>query len=302
MKSNNLEDMKEEYKAIKIPGQLKDIVEQSIQQAIEEGEPMKKEKQSATIIKIILKRTAQVAAAAIIVVTVMVNTSATVAQAMEKIPVIGAITKVITFRTYEKKTENMEAKIEVPQITNEDLTNAPAQLNKAVEEYTDELIARFEADMAADNGENPESVDTSSKVLTDNDKMFSLRIDTTIAQGSSSNSIKIYHINKQTDSMMVLKDLFQDNADYVQVISDNIKEQMRAEMKADENIVYFIDSEAPESDFKAIDPNQNFYINEQGKLVMAFDKYAVAPGYMGTMDFEIPTEVVKDIVKEGYLN
>ncbi|MEG1848820.1 MAG: DUF3298 domain-containing protein [Lachnospiraceae bacterium] len=247
--------------------------------------------------KMILKRTAQVAAA-IIVITVIV----TVAQAMKKIPVIGAITKVTTLRTYEKKTENMEAKIEVPQITNKDLTNAPAQLNKAVEEYTDELIARFEADMAADNGENPESVDTSSKVLTDNDKMFSLRIDTTIAQGSSSNSIKIYHINKQTDSMMVLKDLFQDNADYVQVISDNIKEQMRAEMKADENIVYFIDSEAPESDFKAIDPNQNFYINEQGKLVMAFDKYAVAPGYMGTMDFEIPTEVVKDIVKEGYLN
>ncbi|MEG1877937.1 MAG: DUF3298 domain-containing protein [Lachnospiraceae bacterium] len=302
MKSNNLEDMKEEYKAIKIPGQLKDIVEQSIQQAIEEGEPMKKEKQSATIIKIILKRTAQVAAAAIIVVTVMVNTSATVAQAMEKIPVIGAITKVITFRTYEKKTENMEAKIEVPQITNEDLTNAPAQLNKSVEEYTDELIARFEADMATGNGENHESVDTISKVLTDNDKMFSLRIDTTIAQGGAINISKIYHINKQTDSMMVLKDLFQDNADYVQVISDNIKEQMRAEMKADENIVYFIDSEAPESDFKAIDPNQNFYINEQGKLVMAFDKYAVAPGYMGTMDFEIPTEVVKDIVKEGYLN
>lgn len=45
----------------------------------------------------------------------------------------------------------------------------------------------------------------------------------------------------------------------------------------------------------------DFYINESGKLVLVFDEYEVAHGYMGVVSFEIPTEVVASIVKEGYL-
>jgi len=45
-----------------------------------------------------------------------------------------------------------------------------------------------------------------------------------------------------------------------------------------------------------ISPNQNFYITEEGKLVISFDKYEVGPGYMGIQEFEIPTEVIADIL------
>lgn len=42
-------------------------------------------------------------------------------------------------------------------------------------------------------------------------------------------------------------------------------------------------------------------LNASGKLVIVFDEYEVAPGYMGAVSFEIPTEILKDILKEGYL-
>ena len=45
----------------------------------------------------------------------------------------------------------------------------------------------------------------------------------------------------------------------------------------------------------------NLYFNESGKLNIVFDEYQVAPGYMGVVTFEIPTEILKPIVKEGFL-
>ena len=48
--------------------------------------------------------------------------------------------------------------------------------------------------------------------------------------------------------------------------------------------------------FTTIKADQNFYITEEGKLVIVFDEYEVAPGYMGIVEFEIPTEVLADIL------
>ena len=43
-------------------------------------------------------------------------------------------------------------------------------------------------------------------------------------------------------------------------------------------------------------------MNESGKLMIVFDEYEVAPGFMGIISFEIPTDILDGIVKDGYLN
>ena len=58
----------------------------------------------------------------------------------------------------------------------------------------------------------------------------------------------------------------------------------------------------PESNFSEITGEENFYISQDGKLTLVFDEYTVAPGYMGVVEFEIPTEVIAGIVKDGFLN
>jgi hypothetical protein len=44
----------------------------------------------------------------------------------------------------------------------------------------------------------------------------------------------------------------------------------------------------------------NFYINEDGKLVISFNEYDVAPGFMGVVEFVIPTDLIKDLLVSDY--
>ena len=52
-------------------------------------------------------------------------------------------------------------------------------------------------------------------------------------------------------------------------------------MKKDSSKTYFLDDDQPEWDFKQIKDDANFYISDNGELTFVFDKYEVAPGYMG---------------------
>ncbi len=307
-----LEEEKKNYKQIPVPEELRERVEQSMKQAKEDTNQKPKKK-----IIPYLARTGAGVAAAMLVLTLLANMSASVAMAMENIPVIGVIAKVVTFRNYgnTKEDGSMEAKVKTPQVELTDTENGTEyqktqdQLNQTIQDYTNEIIAQYEADVAAVSTEemttealtNHESVNTDYEVVTDNDSLYSLRMNTTIAMGGSDSYSKIYHVDKKSGRLIGLKDLFTDGADYMGVISDNIKAQMREQMKADENKVYFLDDDEPEWDFKQIKADQNFYVNADGKLVLVFDKYEVAPGYMGMVEFTIPTDVVSDIVKDGYL-
>ena len=47
----------------------------------------------------------------------------------------------------------------------------------------------------------------------------------------------------------------------------------------------------------AIDPEQSFYWNADGDLVLVFDEYAVAAGYMGMVEFTIPQDVYSALLK-----
>ena len=54
--------------------------------------------------------------------------------------------------------------------------------------------------------------------------------------------------------------------------------------------------------FERIARDQSFYISAEGKLIISFDKYEVAPGYMGVVTFTIPTEVLTEhLVGQEYL-
>ncbi|MBR7132114.1 MAG: DUF3298 domain-containing protein, partial [Clostridia bacterium] len=46
--------------------------------------------------------------------------------------------------------------------------------------------------------------------------------------------------------------------------------------------------------------DHNFYWNENGDLVIIFDEYEVGPGSMGTPEFVIDRDVIKDILKSEF--
>lgn len=203
------------------------------------------------------------------------------------------------FRTYKVDDGTFNADIEVLIINGLKNKDLEADLNKKFmtqgQVMYDEFNAQVE-DMKADKMEGHISVGSDYEIKTDNNNVLCIVLTEFTGMGSSNTIFKTYTVDKEKQTIVNLKDLFKDDK-YIQTISDNIKEQMRSIMKADESKVFDIDvKDVPASSFDKIKANQNFYINNLGELVILFDKYEVAPGYMGTQEFVIPTEAIQTLL------
>lgn len=271
--------MREEYRRIPVP--------ESARGKILEGINKAKNKRRKRLMMKMTKRTGVTAAAAMLVIAAMANLSPVTANAMEDIPVLGAIAKVVTFRTYEDTKDHYEAKIDIPRVSVNNEDNET--VNRSIEEYARQLIAEYEKEVTGNlAGGGYYSVTSGYDVVTDNDKYLSLRINTTVVMASGTEYVKIFTIDKATGKVVTLKDLLKDRSDYIAAVSDNIKTQMKEQMAADDSKMYFYnDGEG----FNQITGDESFYFNENGEIVIVFDEYEVAPGYMGAVEFTIPKSV-----------
>ena len=226
-------------------------------------------------------------AAALALFIAVPNASPAAAAALADVPVLGTIVELVTFRSWTYDDGHASADVTVPEL---DGSAAAREVSDQVRAYTDHLIARFHADCET-LGEADKSLDVISTVVTDSDTWFTLRVDATETQASGYQFSRFYHIDKTTGQVVTLADLFRTDADYVTALSGEVLRQMEERMAADESVRYF-----PE-EFTAIDPQQNFYFNGEGELVLVFDEYAIAPGSMGMPEFTIPAEVYDDLLK-----
>lgn len=311
-----MQDYRREYEAVEVPQEAKERILMGIERAKKEQEE-KEGTESGRRAGGRIWRYAGIAAAACLgAIVILANSGQSVALAMEKIPVIGAIAKVVTFRTYEDQTNHFSAHIEVPQVEQEQLAETqPAdesagdaqpqdaaqeglqRTNKTIEEYGQELIARYEHDLSESQGEGNYSLQSDYKVVSESDDYLAIEVDTLLIMASGSEYRKTFNIDKNTGEILSLKDFFQEGSDYIGVISDAIKAQMKQQMEQDDSVIYWLDSEVPEWDFQAIDDDTSFYFDGQGDLVIQFDEYEVAPGSMGAVSFTIPRADLDDILK-----
>lgn len=248
---------------------------------------------------------AVVAAVVVGIFIILPNISGTIAHAMEQIPVIGQLVKVVTFRDYEYESDRNMADIEVPEIKpeqqledstlQENLDLTTAEINAEIQSITDNLIAEFEANVKDEMGY--QDVMVTSEVLATTPDYFTLKLICYQGAGSGYQWNYFYTIDLNTGERLQLKDIFRDGADYITPISENIKLQMRERMDADENNIYWLENEIEDLNFKAITDETSFYLNEKGNMVIGFNEGDVAPMYMGTVEFEIPAEVLEGIRK-----
>ena len=274
-----MEMWKEEYDQIPVPQEARDSLEAGIMRAGLEKKRSDRMKN--------MKRTGVTAAALVLTFGIAVNASPVVAQAMDGIPVIGSIARVVTIRNYNESTNNgMMADISVPQIDGNVAANAD------MDAYAKELISRYEKEVVAQLGqeEGHYALESSYEVVSDNDKYVSIRINTVETMASGAEFVKIFTVEKATDQTVSLKD-FLNSPEKLEAVSQNIKDQMAAQMAEDEGKVYFTEGEP--GGFTGLTGDENFYLNEAGELVIVFGEYEVAPGYMGTVSFTIPKDVTK---------
>ncbi len=218
--------------------------------------------------------------------------------------------KVITVSTAKQLTieeETFNADIEIPLIAGLDNKELENSLNEKYLVEGTNIYEDFKAEIEEIKEQGLEAhlgVSSGYIIKTDTDKILSIERYVVNVAASSSTVTKYDNIDKENEILLTLQCLFK-NDDYIDAISRNIKEQMLEQVKEDEGKHYWVEG-VEESDFfelfEKIAPEQKFYINENYKLVIVFDKYEVAPGYMGVVEFEIPTNIISSLlVSDEYI-
>ena len=179
----------------------------------------------------------------------------------------------------------------VKKSSEERIADLNREIEKRCEQYTEEAKQRAEEYHQAflETGGTEEewkehdiAISVDYEVKCENEKYLSFVVYGTENWSSAYTTAYYYNLDANTLLDITLEDLF--GPQYVEVINEQIKTQMKErEAKGDESFF------GPEmGGFETITEETNFYINEDGKAVITFEKYEIAPGYMGRVEFEIP--------------
>lgn len=285
--NKKLEKIKEEYMRINASDALRERIDNT----------MKRGRKTNTGSR---KMIAGAAACLVITFVSSLNFSPVFAATVADIPGMSGIVEVLTFRRHVVNDRGYQADIKIPKI--EGLLDKELQdkLNKDFRDNANALILAFESDMKELKKQFPGKkvnlgINSGYIVKTDNESTLAIDVYMVNTVGSSSTTHKFYTIDKKSKTLLTLPSLFKKDSDYVKVLSDYIKADMRRQNEKLKN-TYWVDDKTF-GPFKGITENQNFYINNDGRIVICFDKYEVGPGSTGSPEFVIPEEVVKGILK-----
>ena len=306
MKAKDLEerllDTKKIYEQIEIPAELNERMRLALGEMSKATED-KEEKSEVTQTRRDEKRvshmkrrwnwkktTGLVAACAVFCFTAGLNISPTFATDMQANPVLGGISRVLTFRSYEISDGDKTISTEIPQVD-----GAEEGYSKDVNEQIQKIVADYEAKAAEDieaykeaflatGGTEEEfeakniKVNVDYEVKCETEDTLSLVLTGYEDWNASTVVTEYYNINLKDNSEITLEDLL--GPDYINIANESIK----AQIAADSSGLYF-DEEM--GGFTTITPETNFYINEAGNPVIVFQKYEIAAGAAGMPEFEI---------------
>ena len=279
---------KRAYEAIEIPPEL----DQRVKRALKAGEAARGGRSPGSWNR---SRSALAAAAALILCfTAGLNTSQAFAAAAANLPVIGAVSKVLTFRTYDYGDQDKTIHMEIPRIEQaETAADINQQIERLMDQYRTEAethIAEYKEAFLATGGTEEEfaqkgiRVDAGYEVKFESEDVLSLVI---TANENWSNAYGVqyfYNLDLRNGKELTLEGLL--GSDYREKADQSIRRQMKERMEADGNLVYW-DGTGGMTGYEGVDENTRFYLNSRGVPVVVFEKYEIAPGAFGPQEFEI---------------
>lgn len=290
--------LKEEYEDVEIPNQLAQIVKDTINSAETELLQGKMKVEKLQRGRKMKKQIISIAAAIVIVVGafgVGVNTNQAFADTVSDVPVLSSLAKVFTIEQVHEEADSYVADLNIPGIEglkDKELQNkinelVHEQVTAAVDE-TKDIMDEYKEAYIATGGKEEEYVQQDIKVDYDvkclNDKILSFSIYKTQTLASAYFDMFYYNYDLTTSQPFTLRDML--GSDYKDIANKQIKEQIAERSKNPDNC-YWSSEDMGDEAFNSITDNQQFYVNEAGNPVIIFNKYEIAPGYMGIQEFEI---------------
>lgn len=290
----SLNEMKEKYDNIAIPEELAVRVQQEIMKSRRQQMERESKIHRARFRKAI-RGIGAAAAAASILFTLALNTMPAFATEVSQFPVIGGLARVLTFRSYETEKDDIAMSVEIPSIEmiEKDTGIQTDAINQEIldqcNQYAQEAISRAEEYRTAflDTGGTLEEwaqhnikIKVDYEIRQQDDEYLSFVVREYENWSSAYNESRYYNLDLLTGKEVTLKDLLGD--DYEALANESIREQIAEREKNGE--VFFAEDEGG---FTSISENTKFYINNSHNPVIVFDKYEIANGAAGEIEFEI---------------
>lgn len=284
-----LKEARRKYDSIPIPEELSERV----MAEVEKAEMLHSKKLIKIKRNTYMKRASAAAAAVAVLFTAGVNTSEAFAKGVSNIPVLGALAEIVTFRSYETKTEDLEISVEIPSIEmiSEDLKGLEKEVNEEIysfcEQYAKEAEERAEEYKQAylETGgteEGWEEHDIAIKVWYEvkaqTDQYLSLAVIGTENWTNAYSETKYYNFDLKAGKWITLKDILGDQ--YAQIAEQSIRSQVTNREK-ETGMEFWMD------DWKGVDADTSFYMDSDGALVIVLEQYEIAPGAAGQQEFRI---------------
>lgn len=287
---DQLKRLSQFYDNIDIPDQLGHVIDEAISKGrIREVKHMDNHINRRYRLPMWIKRVSATVASLLIILGITVNASSTAAENIYKIPILGDIAKVMTFREYIIDNDTSIGEVKVPKIGNVENKDIEKHINDMITARVDALVEeQTQLDAAYKEAylETGGTEATYQKIETTidykkyytSDKILSFQIYKYQTLAPAYNDILYYNMHLKTGETLTLRDVLGD--DFAHVVKQSVEKQMLSRMEK-ENILYDID------DFKTmeISEDRGFYIEENGDIVVVFPKYEVASGAAGQQDF-----------------
>lgn len=293
----HLKDAKEIYDHIVIPEELDVRLRETLENTSEAKKPFRK--------VVNFRKWTAAAAVLLLCFTAGLNTSETFAMEMSKLPVVGTVARVLTIRSYKSAQENTTMSVEIPEVEivaeNEELKNAitdiNAKIDTLVEEYTSQKYAEIEEQkkIFIESGETEEAwnertidVNVDYEVKYQSETKLSLLLDSWISWFNFEEERKFYNIDLTTGKEFTLIDLLGEDA--YQYAEEMVLSKMNEMIASDpEQYVFWgVNDDGMGYEFIGVNEETPFYIKDENTVVISYNKYDVAPGYLGIIEFEIP--------------
>lgn len=293
---NPLEEARKTYENIPISDKLNDVVEKTIQSAAQNENGRKVKKRN---LRYIYRWGMTAAAGLLIGFILLVNVNTTFAAELQQIPVIGNFVRLVTIRSYQEKADDIGISVKVPKLEQIEGENSEftKELNEEIsskcDQYAEEAKIRaleYREAFLETGGtieewkEHDIQITVDYEVKSFSEDYLSFEVSGTESWVSAYAETRYYNLDLKNMRYLTLEDML--GKDYIDMVNSSIKEQI--EERSQNDTESFFSEE--EGGFQEIDAGQQFYINKDGNPVIVFEKYSIAPGSMGNVEFEITEE------------
>ena len=179
------------------------------------------------------------------------------------------------------ETEGTIFTVKIPHVVNVKDDKVKKVINKLITQAIDDFTNEFKEFDKEPNTEHKLIADITFQNYYSDDKIISFSINATQIMADSYLQKKFYTVDLKTGEVYNIEHFL--GSDYQNIVKKSVQQQIAENKEKYPNLMYF--DEAVNN--LKITNEQPFYINKDNQVVVVFNQFEIAPGYMSLPEFII---------------